>query len=158
MFRPFTLMRTSSGQTQVVKRGVYQVTYSCRYRQELLKNRDLLSFIELVQEYNLVSSINLKTWDVLTCSLVYGSFTTDERGIMVEWQIVGWNRSTGRRRHQIHWTFIGQELYLVTVELTRRSTPNGRYTLVTLPRNVTPYRDRVDSTCDHVTYQKLVTL
>ena len=26
-----------------------------------------------------------------------------------------------------------------------------------LPRNVTPYRDRVDGTCDHVTYQKLVT-
>ena len=33
----------------------------------------------------------------------------------------------------------------------------GRYTLVTLPRNVTPYRDRVAGTCDHVTYQKLVT-
>ena len=30
----------------------------------------------------------------------------------------------------------------------------GRYTLVTLPRNVTPYRDSVDGTCDHVTYQK----
>ena len=35
--------------------------------------------------------------------------------------------------------------------------PKGRYTLVTLPRNVTPYRDSVDGTCDHVTYQKLVT-
>jgi len=33
----------------------------------------------------------------------------------------------------------------------------GRYTFVTLPRNVTPYRDSVDGTCDHVTYQKLVT-
>jgi len=33
----------------------------------------------------------------------------------------------------------------------------GRYTLVTLPRTVTPYRDRVDGTCDSVTYQKLVT-
>jgi hypothetical protein len=33
----------------------------------------------------------------------------------------------------------------------------GRYTLVTLPRNVTTYRDSVDGTCDHVTYQKLVT-
>ena len=33
----------------------------------------------------------------------------------------------------------------------------GRYTLVTLPRNVTPYHDSVDGTCDHVTYQKLVT-
>jgi hypothetical protein len=33
----------------------------------------------------------------------------------------------------------------------------GGYTLVTLPRNVTPYRDSVDGTRDHVTYQKLVT-
>ena len=33
----------------------------------------------------------------------------------------------------------------------------GRYTLVTLPRNVTPYRDSVEGTCDHVTYQKLFT-
>jgi hypothetical protein len=31
------------------------------------------------------------------------------------------------------------------------------YTLVTLPRTVTPYRDSVDGTRDHVTYQKLVT-
>ena len=28
---------------------------------------------------------------------------------------------------------------------------------VTLPRTVTPYRDSVDGTRDHVTYQKLVT-
>ena len=33
----------------------------------------------------------------------------------------------------------------------------ARCTLVTLPRNVTPYRDSVDGTCDHVTCQKLVT-
>jgi len=26
-----------------------------------------------------------------------------------------------------------------------------------LPRNVTPYRDSVDGTCNHVTYQKFVT-
>ena len=32
-----------------------------------------------------------------------------------------------------------------------------RNILVTLPRSVTPYRDSVDETCDHVTYQKLVT-
>jgi hypothetical protein len=30
------------------------------------------------------------------------------------------------------------------------------YTLVTLPRTVTPYRDSVDGTRHHVTYQKLV--
>jgi hypothetical protein len=34
----------------------------------------------------------------------------------------------------------------------------GGYTLVTLPRIVTPYRVRVDGTRDRVTYQKLVTL
>jgi hypothetical protein len=32
----------------------------------------------------------------------------------------------------------------------------GGYTLVTLLRTVTPYRDSVDGTLDHVTYQKLV--
>jgi len=31
------------------------------------------------------------------------------------------------------------------------------YTLVTLPRIVTPYRDSADGTRDRVTYQKLVT-
>ena len=36
-------------------------------------------------------------------------------------------------------------------------TPKGGYTLVTLPRIVTPYRDSVDGTRDRVTYQKLVT-
>ena len=35
--------------------------------------------------------------------------------------------------------------------------PKGGYTLVTLPRNVTPYRVSVDGTRDRVTYQKLVT-
>ena len=33
----------------------------------------------------------------------------------------------------------------------------GGYTLVTLPRIVTPYRDSVDGTRDRITYQKLVT-
>jgi hypothetical protein len=33
----------------------------------------------------------------------------------------------------------------------------GGHTLETLPRTVTPYRDNVDGTRDHVTYQKLVT-
>jgi hypothetical protein len=32
----------------------------------------------------------------------------------------------------------------------------GGYTLVMLPRTVTPYRDSVDETCDHIMYQKLV--
>ena len=33
----------------------------------------------------------------------------------------------------------------------------GGSTLVTLPRTVTPYRDSVDGTRDHVTYEKLLT-
>jgi len=33
----------------------------------------------------------------------------------------------------------------------------GGSTLVTLPRNLTPYRDSVEGTRDRVTYQKLVT-
>jgi hypothetical protein len=39
----------------------------------------------------------------------------------------------------------------------RQWRPLASYTLVTLPRNVTPYRDNVDGTRDRVTYQKLVT-
>jgi len=38
-----------------------------------------------------------------------------------------------------------------------RKTYKGGSKLVTLPRIVTPYRDRVDGTRDRVTYQKLVT-
>ena len=41
--------------------------------------------------------------------------------------------------------------------LTTMSIDKGGYTLVTLPRIVTPYRDSVDGTRDRVTYQKLVT-
>jgi len=37
------------------------------------------------------------------------------------------------------------------------SLSKGRSTLVKLPRIVTPYRDSVDGTRAHVTYQKLVT-
>jgi hypothetical protein len=33
----------------------------------------------------------------------------------------------------------------------------GGYSLVTLPHNVTPCRESVDGTRDHVTYQNLVT-
>ena len=43
------------------------------------------------------------------------------------------------------------------VSLCFKLAPNGRYTLVMLPRIVTPYRDSVDGTYDRVTYQKLVT-
>jgi len=41
-------------------------------------------------------------------------------------------------------------------KLLHFSTPKGGYTLVTFPRTVTPYRDSVDGTRDHVTYQKLI--
>jgi hypothetical protein len=48
--------------------------------------------------------------------------------------------------------------YLVAEGLTPwQSCVKGAYTLVTLPRIVTPYRDSVDGTRDRVTYQKLVT-
>jgi len=39
----------------------------------------------------------------------------------------------------------------------RPSILKGGLTFVTLPRNVTPYRDSVDGTRGRVTYQKLVT-
>jgi hypothetical protein len=35
--------------------------------------------------------------------------------------------------------------------------PKSGYTLVTVPRTVTPYRENVGGTRYHVTYQKLVT-
>jgi hypothetical protein len=37
------------------------------------------------------------------------------------------------------------------------NTHKGGYTLVTLPRTVTPYHESMDGISDHVTYQKLVT-
>ena len=41
--------------------------------------------------------------------------------------------------------------------LVQLVSSKGGYTLVTLPRIVTPYRDSVDGTRDRITYQKLVT-
>ena len=43
------------------------------------------------------------------------------------------------------------------VTSTRTAYVKDGYTLVTLPRIVTPYRDSVDGTRDRVTYLKLVT-
>ena len=62
------------------------------------------------------------------------------------------NDGTYTRRHQL--SSQHTSLWLSPEEA---ATSKGRYTLVTLPRNVTPYRDSVDGTCDHVTYQKMVT-
>jgi hypothetical protein len=45
----------------------------------------------------------------------------------------------------------------VTYHTGMNSTDKGGYTLVTLPRIITPYRDSVDGTRDRVTCQKLVT-
>ena len=47
-------------------------------------------------------------------------------------------------------------LFLYTPYVFRVDCKGG-YTLVTLPRIVTPYRDSVDGTRNHVTYQKLIT-
>ena len=61
--------------------------------------------------------------------------------------------------------FRGRSLKTVRVGCTKTSvttnmwcaTSQGGYTLVTLPRVVTPYRDSVDEIRARVTYQKLVT-
>jgi len=45
-----------------------------------------------------------------------------------------------------------------TLKMEAPCSSKGGYTLVTLPRTVTPYCDSVDGTRDRVTYQKLVTL
>jgi hypothetical protein len=58
-------------------------------------------------------------------------------------------------------------LFIITIyRVVRNSTADaaflfvtwhkGGYTLVTLPRTVTPYRDSVDGIRDRVTYQKMV--
>jgi len=47
--------------------------------------------------------------------------------------------------------------YGIRVCMILAAAYKGGYTLVTLPRIVTPYRDSVDGTRDRVTYQKLVT-
>jgi hypothetical protein len=46
--------------------------------------------------------------------------------------------------------------YFFKIHLNIILTPKGGYTLVTLPRIVTLYRDSVDETRARVTYQKLV--
>ena len=50
-----------------------------------------------------------------------------------------------------------QSINGTSADCTRAVGLKGGYTLVTLPRIVTPYRDSVDGTRDRVTYQKLVT-
>jgi hypothetical protein len=51
---------------------------------------------------------------------------------------------------------LGSEI-LVNIYCVERLLFKGGYTLVTLPRIVTPYRDSVDENRERVTYQKLVT-
>jgi hypothetical protein len=45
-----------------------------------------------------------------------------------------------------------EDLLLPRVEDSRVMYCSGGYTLVKLPRIITPYRDSVDGTRDHVTY------
>jgi len=47
--------------------------------------------------------------------------------------------------------------YVIVDNTAQCSSLKGGSTLVTLPRNVTPYRDSEDGTRDRVTYHKLVT-
>jgi hypothetical protein len=42
---------------------------------------------------------------------------------------------------------------LTSGKKSENATAKGGYILVTFPRTVTPYRDSVDGTRDHVTYQ-----
>jgi len=57
--------------------------------------------------------------------------------------------------HTVTQTDVFDRIYMFSPD--RRHACSGGYTLVTLPRTVTPYRDSVDGTRDHVTYRKLVT-
>jgi hypothetical protein len=54
---------------------------------------------------------------------------------------------------QVNWN----DMELQVKISSRASRPKGEYTLVTLPRIVTSYRESVDGTRDRVTYQKSVT-
>jgi hypothetical protein len=63
-------------------------------------------------------------------------------------------------RGTVVWQPVLRKLCVLSIEsclLLRFRHTKGGYTLVTLPRIVTPYRDSVDGTRDRVTYQKLVT-
>jgi hypothetical protein len=50
----------------------------------------------------------------------------------------------------------GHAIKLNTTTRYSYTAGKGGYTPVTLLRTVTPYRDSVDGTRDHVTYQKLI--
>jgi len=56
-------------------------------------------------------------------------------------------------------SLFGDQLFLILDDLSHitREVNKGGYTLVTLPRIVTPYRNSVDETRGRVTYQKLAT-
>jgi hypothetical protein len=51
---------------------------------------------------------------------------------------------------------VGVSFISLRYDFKKSAYLKGGYTFVMLPRTVTPYRDSVDGTRDHVTYQKLV--
>jgi len=51
--------------------------------------------------------------------------------------------------HAVTQTDVFNRIYMFSPD--RRRACSGGYTIVTLPRTVTPYRDSVDGTRDHVT-------
>jgi len=58
---------------------------------------------------------------------------------------------------QVAVLFWRRQMNPVSVGSRKPRSVKGGYTLVTLPRIVTPYRDSVDETRARVTYQKFVT-
>jgi hypothetical protein len=64
------------------------------------------------------------------------------------WRFRGDNRGPSDDADSTYFINIGTKLGVTSL---------GGYTLVTLPRIVTPYRDNVDEIRNRVTYQKLVT-
>jgi hypothetical protein len=84
------------------------------------------------------SSYTVLPTQLSTRSFVHSATNTGFCSVSGDSSVVGW---------WIAWCFVAG-IY---------SSLDG-YTLVTLPRTVTPNRDGVDGTRDHVTYQKLVML
>ena len=68
----------------------------------------------------------------------------------ISWDSVQWQPSCSIRTD-------GHEEVIVAFRNLENAPSKGGYTLATLPRIVTPYRDSVDGTRDRATRQKLVT-
>jgi hypothetical protein len=90
------------------------------------------------------------------------------QNVSLLWSWTSWGEKPTSNRlgislHMLSWRKISPQYWKLYVAFFFNDTVRKRrlhwagYTFVTLPRPVTPYRDNVDGTRDHVTYQKLVT-